>query len=263
MTWLHTWLQNLKSSIRPIYHFRQDRLWEVDAMRGFAIAIMVVYHTVWDLYGMAGWKIDVYNGFWHGWQLVTATSFISVMGLAMSLRAGRLRARGALTFKPYLWRGVTIFTWGLIVGLVTWFYNPHEFIRFGILHFIGVATVLAYPFLRFRWMNLILGSGLILLPRLLPWRHQLSGLEWLGLVKDVRPTFDYFPLIPWMGVVLLGIFVGNMLYPAGKRAFTLPDWSHFAPVRWLALAGQNSLLIYLIHQPLIILALTLLGIIKL
>jgi len=263
MTWIRTWLRALRASIRPSWHFRGDRLWEIDALRGFAIGIMVVYHLVWDLYGMAGWKIDVYSGFWHYWQLVTATSFISVMGLAMSLRAGRLRARGQLTFQPYLWRGLTIFTWGLIVGLVTWLYDPHEFIRFGILHFIGVATILAYPLLRFKWINLILGSGLILLPHIFPWRHQISSLEWLGLVENVRPTFDYFPLIPWLGVVLLGIFVGNWLYPQGQRSFKLPQLSNFAPVRWMALAGQNSLLIYLIHQPLIILVLTLLGIIKL
>lgn len=263
MTFLQTWLTAIKNSIRPVLHIRSDRLWEIDAMRGFAIVIMVVYHLVWDLYGMAGKKIDVYNGFWHYWQLVTATSFISVMGLAMSLRAGRWRTHAPLSFTPYLWRGLTIFFWGLIVGLVTWLYNPHEFIRFGILHFIGVATVLAYPLLRFKWMNLILGSGLILLPHLLPWRHQLSSLEWLGLIDNVRPTFDYFPLIPWLGVVVLGIFAGNLLYPRGERAFTLPNISRLAPARWLALAGQNSLLIYLIHQPLIILILILLGIIKL
>ncbi|HAJ33217.1 MAG TPA: hypothetical protein DCK79_07565 [Candidatus Atribacteria bacterium] len=26
-------------------------------------------------------------------------------------------------------------------------------------------------------------------------------------------TVDYFPLLPWVGVVLMGIFFGNLLYP--------------------------------------------------
>ena len=253
----------MKGSIRPVIHFRSDRYWEVDAWRGFAIVIMVIYHLMWDLYGMAGWKIDVYEGFWHYWQLVTATSFIGLVGVSMSLRAGRMSQKGSLRFRPFFLRGVVIFSWGMVVSLVTFFYLPSGYVRFGILHFIGVAIILAYPFLRFRWLNLILGVVLLLLPRVTSWRHDIPWLEWLGMIQKPHPAFDYFPVIPWLGVVLIGVFLGNMLYPEGKRAFSPPDWSRFAPMRWLALAGQNSLLIYLIHQPILITILALLGVIKL
>ena len=263
MTALATWYQGMKGSIRPVVHFRSDRYWEVDAWRGFAITTMVIYHLMWDLYGMAGWHIEMYTGFWHYWQLVTATSFIGLVGVSMSLRAGRLRQKGKLSFWPFFQRGLVIFSWGLVVSLVTWFYEPGGYVRFGILHFIGVAIILAYPFLRFRWLNLISGAVLLLIPEVIPWRHDLAWLEWLGMIRSPHPAFDYFPVIPWLGVVLIGIFLGNMLYPEGKRAFSMPDWSRFAPVRWLALAGQNSLLIYLIHQPILITLLVLLGIVRL
>jgi len=263
MNALATWYNDMKASIRPVTHFRTDRYWEVDAWRGFAIAIMVVYHLVWDLYGMAGWRIQVYSGFWHYWQLVTATSFIGLVGVSMSLRAGRMQQQKKLRFTPFFRRGLVIFSWGMVVSLVTWLYDPMSYVRFGILHFIGTAIILAYPFLRWRWPNLLLGIILLLTPNLISWRHDISWLEWLGLMRHPHPAFDYFPVIPWLGVVLIGIFLGNMLYPKGKRAFTMPDLSRFPPLRWLALAGQNSLLIYLIHQPILITILVLLGIIKL
>jgi uncharacterized membrane protein len=67
-------------------------------------------------------------------------------------------------------------------------------------------------------------------------------------------------LIPWFGIALLGIFVGFTLYARGIRRFVLPDLSHTAPVRGLTFLGKHSLLIYLIHQPILLTILILVGI---
>jgi len=161
-------------------------------------------------------------------------------------------------------RGAVIFSWGLVVSIVTYAFDPSHYVRFGILHLIGFSIIIAYPFLRFRWLNLIWGILLLLLGRIIP----LFGLEnpwlgWLGLTASSRPAFDYFPLIPWFGVVLIGIFIGNTLIipraTAGvQSAIRNPQFTIS-----LRLLGQNSLLIYLIHQPILIIALALLGQIQL
>ncbi len=262
MSALTTWFTGMKGSIRPVIHFRHDRLWEVDALRGIAILIMVIYHLVWDLYGLAGWDIEMYTGFWHYWQLTTAIMFIGLVGVSMSLRYHRMLAQKRLAFGPFFRRGVIIFSWGVLLSLVTYLYQPSTYIRFGILHFIGLSIILAYPFLRFRWLNLIVGVGLLLLPEVTSWRHALSWFEWLGLIASPHPAFDYYPVIPWLGVVLIGIFLGHTFFPDGQRRFRVPDLSRFTAMRWLALAGQNSLLIYLIHQPILIASLILLGVVK-
>ena len=70
---------------------------------------------------------------------------------------------------------------------------------------------------------------------------------------------DYYPLFPWFGVALLGIFAGESLYPAGMRRFDLPDWSRVAIVRGLRFLGRHSLLIYVTHQPVLIGVFILLG----
>ena len=76
-------------------------------------------------------------------------------------------------------------------------------------------------------------------------------------------TVDYFPLFPWWGVVLLGIFLGKQLYPGYKRIFPLPDWSRVPLIQAVSFLGQHSLTIYILHQPIIIIILFLLGLIHL
>jgi uncharacterized membrane protein len=131
-------------------------------------------------------------------------------------------------------------------------------IVFGILHLIGASIVLAYPFLRLKLANVALGLLCIAIGLYLndfsaahPW------LAWLG----IRPTYfmlDYWPLFPWFGVALLGVFAGNALYgDASKRATrATPQPPSSRP---LAFLGRHSLLAYFVHQPVLIAALVLLG----
>lgn len=257
------YFSSLRASVRPTFILAPDRLWQVDALRGVAIVMMVVYHLVWDLRGLAGYDINVYSGFWHYWQQVTANLFIVLVGVSLTLSYGRATQKGgthAARWGKYALRGAVIFTWGVVVGLVTYAFDPSHYVRFGILHLIGFSIIIAYPFLRLRWLNMILGIFLLLLGQIIP----LFGIDnpwlgWLGLTASPRPAFDYFPLIPWFGVVLIGIFIGNMFFRHGAES---PPTNR-SPFRLLRLMGQNSLLIYLIHQPVLITVLVLLGQIRL
>ena len=63
-----------------------------------------------------------------------------------------------------------------------------------------------------------------------------------------------------LGVALIGAFLGFSLYPDGVRSFELSDWSPTVPVRGLSFLGRHSLIIYLVHQPILMGLLILLGI---
>jgi uncharacterized membrane protein len=82
-----------------------------------------------------------------------------------------------------------------------------------------------------------------------------TGPIWLLPLGIHPPTFwsvDYEPIFPWLGIVLIGMGLGEYLYPEGLRSFTLPQIPEMV-VRPLAFLGRHSLIIYLIHQPIIIL----------
>ncbi|MEZ4658417.1 MAG: heparan-alpha-glucosaminide N-acetyltransferase [Caldilineaceae bacterium] len=148
-------------------------------------------------------------------------------------------------------RGLYIFGFGVIIGLITRTAGTGR-VDFGILHFIGVAIIITYPLLPYRWLNLALGVLILLAgPYVQAMRVETLWLVWLGPRPEYYPAVDYFPLMPWLGVVLLGIFGGNVLYAAGVPRFVMPQIGHWLPLRWLQLLGRNSLFIYLIHQPLL------------
>ncbi len=237
----------------------RTRLWEVDALRGVAIVMMVIYHLMYDLYYFQVTDAIFSNPFWFYFQRATAGTFIVLVGVSLTLSINALRQRGQTERAIYtllLRRGLRVFGCGLVITAGTWlFFGWASAVKFGILQFIGIAIMLAFPFLTLCWTNLALWIGLSLLGRALS-EITISGpwLLWLGIQPVNHIYVDYFPLIPWFGVVLLGVFLGNMLYSNGERRYSLPlPVAPFKPMQWL---GEHSLLLYLIHQPLLFALLT-------
>ncbi|MEN3184286.1 MAG: heparan-alpha-glucosaminide N-acetyltransferase [Atribacterota bacterium] len=243
---------------------RRERFAEIDALRGCAIVMMLLYHALFDLVFFGNLKANLFSPFWKGYVVVGASLFVGLAGLSLTLRFAREREkRGVVSFFTYLRRGLSLFAYGMAITAVTYLVLPEAYIRFGVLHCIGVSTILAYPLVSRPWLSLPLGFICIVLGNLLShYSFPFSFLLWLGLKPQNFLTLDYFPLLPWFGVVLLGTFVGNLLYPLGKRRFAFPEHSH-PLVRSLAFLGRHSLTIYLLHQPAILALFFVLGLIRL
>jgi uncharacterized membrane protein len=214
--------------------------------------MMIIFHAIFDMNYFSSYRIDIQSGFWWFFVRITASIFILIVGVSLTLSYSRaIKERKDLLMK-YLYRGTKIFSWGLIITLITWLFFRQEFIVFGVLHFIGLSIILAYFFLRFRLLNLLLGAVFILIGIYLAnLTVGFSWLLWLGFTPQNFYTFDYFPILPWFGLVLLGLFLGNTLYPNGKRRFKIREIKNPATDLFCFL-GRHSLLIYLIHQPILI-----------
>jgi uncharacterized membrane protein len=153
----------------------------------------------------------------------------------------------------YILRGFYIFGLGMIITLASWLYLKEGYIIFGVLHCIGISIILAYPFLQFNYQNLIIGIFLIFFGVVLKqFTFNFYWLIWLGFTPATFYTIDYFPLLPWFGVVLIGIFLGNIFYKNYKRKFNLEDLSIYKFIAIFCFLGRHSLIIYLLHQPIII-----------
>jgi uncharacterized membrane protein len=219
------------------------RFWEIDLLRTLAIIRMIHSHVLYILS-----YFDIHTGLLHGWVFgIGGRIFIFLAGVSLTIAYSRGK-----TMSGSLFRGLKIFGWGMLITLLTWLIVPEEYVRFGILHFFGIAFILAPFFLRFRYTNLIVGAVLMVLGTYLQEQGVFPGFPWLlWLIPYSHATFDYWPLVPWFGLFLLGMFAGKMLYPQGNRRFNIPDFSH-PVVSALTLPGRHPLVIYLAHFPILI-----------
>ncbi|MFH0714737.1 MAG: heparan-alpha-glucosaminide N-acetyltransferase [Candidatus Diapherotrites archaeon] len=237
---------------------KRPRFWEVDIWRGLAVIAMIAFHFLFDLNYLAGIPIEVNAGI--AWALgrFAALSFVFLAGLSLSLSFQRRKKSGNANFSYFFKRGLTVFGFGLLVTLGTFLAFPEGTIWFGVLHLIGISIILGYFFAERKWLNAALGAIFILAGLFLAqFSFSFPWLLWLGLYPQGMYTFDYFPLLPWFGVVLLGIAFGNWAFEGGKRKFFVPNWAEKKSVRAGSWLGRNSLWIYLLHQP------VLLGVLKL
>jgi uncharacterized membrane protein len=239
-----------------------DRFWEVDAARGIAIIMMIVYHCTYDLDTLGGYHIQSTTGYLALFADVTAGLFLFLVGISLAISRTRTSLTGWRLFGKYLARGLRILAYGVVLTVI-FLALGMGVVAFGILHLIGISIILAYPFLGLRITNLVLGTVIFVAGQYILAQDLYSQSFWLlpfGVVPEGVVMPDYRPLLPWFGVVLIGLFFGNVAY-GGRPA--VPEDKAPVLARPLLPLGRNSLFIYLIHQPIIIALLAATGIVGL
>jgi uncharacterized membrane protein len=225
------------------------RFWEIDLVRTVAILGLLTFHTHEVLYYFDLVHNPLRSGIWFWIRVANCGLFVFPAGVALTISNSRRKGTASVML-----RGLKLLGLGMAITLLSLLVVQDEYVRFGILHFFGIAFILAPLFLRFRYINLILGTavmaiGIYLLEQRIfvdsPW------LLWLVPYAFRTVTLDYWPLVPWFGLFLLGMFAGKMLYPDGNRGFNIPEISN--PVASaVMLLGRHPLLVYLAHLPILI-----------
>ena len=197
-----------------------DRVPLVDVGRGCAVVLMIGYHFCFDLY-LQGIVTFSFNDspFWLGLRTMIVSLFLWMMGISLHLA----HQKGFHWFH-YLRRLLRIAICAGCVTIVSIQIFPHSYIYFGVLHFMTVASLLVLPLLRLvRIIYWILGLGLIILGMTvhLPLFNH-PALHWVGMMTYKPQTEDYVPIIPWFGVVLLGLWFGRRFHSVLVFPRTLP-----------------------------------------
>lgn len=219
----------------------------VDALRGFAIWLMFVYHFSWDLtyFGFADFQVTT-DPAWIWFARFIAGTILLVMGIAQAIAAERPFNRAV-----FLKRLVTILACAIGISAATYMVDPGTFIFFGILHHITLASILMLVIVRMQTQNLVMLAAVCLIAPLM-FTHEVFFVPWLwwvGLSPVSPPTIDYVPLLPWLGVSIIGIIAGRTWF-TGRTPSTLTAWQPQSLISKLIHgAGKHSLLLYMVHQP--------------
>ncbi|MCX6816147.1 MAG: heparan-alpha-glucosaminide N-acetyltransferase [Candidatus Aenigmarchaeota archaeon] len=228
----------------------QKRFWEIDALRGIAVILMVIFNYAFTLKYFHVFEAGGGELFWFYFPRAVAGVFIFLAGLSLAISYAR-RKDARYVVKRGLW----IFLIGIAITLVTFFVVPQGTIYFGILHLIGLSIILSLLLIKFDRLILFAGALFIIVGNYITTLTvKTPYLLWLGLMPENFYTFDYFPLLPWFGLFLFGMYAGKLLYKNGKRIYRIKERNPF-----LCRIGGHSLVIYIIHQPILIAILYLFG----
>ncbi len=221
---LNSKAQNSDGQVRTRYE-------AIDMLRALAIILMIIFHTSYDL------KIFGYNSInfrtdplWWTFPRVIVFLFLIPMGQSLQLAHSQ-----SINWPQVRSRVLKLTAFALLISLSTYFLYPTRWIYFGTLHCIALCSLLALPFIN-RPFTSILAAAILIIPL-------FFGFKW-PWPKLGHASMDYIPALPWLGVVLLGIASNKI----GLHRISIPD---FKAKRFLMALSKHSLLIYLLHQPLL------------
>lgn len=236
---------------------KSGRIYFLDEFRGIALICMIIYHAAYDLYAVFGVRFDFFSDFWNGFQLFICCSFIIIAGISARLTKNALK------------HGLVVFGAGMLMTAGTYFFMPELVIWFGVLHFLGLSMIIYYAVRKpvdkapalfcalislgfyFCFRGFSSGSiffGAVRIPAELYFTNWLAPL---GLPTVSFTSADYFPLIPWFFLFLFGCFIGKIFKERDIPSFMMKKHSDF-----LCTVGSNTLIIYILHQPVIFALLT-------
>lgn len=226
----------------------------LDELRGLDLVSMMLYHACWDMMFLFGIWMDWYAGMpGRLWQQAICWVFILLSGFCVPL--------GHRTLK----RGAQVFAAGALVTVVTLVFMPEDRVVFGVLTFLGSAMLLTgvlEPLLK----KIPPAAGLAVSAVLFALTYHLDE-RWLGfgglrlalpdawyanyftaffgfLPFDFYST-DYFALLPWLFLFWAGYFLYGIV---GRQRMEPLRRSVCPALGWM---GRHSLLLYLLHQPVI------------
>lgn len=217
--------------------YSSNRITELDFFRGIALILMVYFHLLWSMSELYGY--DIIYSTWVNFYIgkISAILFILISGIVFSF--------GKFSRKRFLL--LTVIALG--ISGVSYLYNDEHFIKFGIIHFFALSSILAVLAKNINkyviiviWIIVILAGS---------WISTIAtNSDYLFFVWIINKWFqsaDFYPVIPRFGVYLLGMWISKIFYAKKKNLY----WKTFNvwPINFV---GRNTLLIYLIHQPIII-----------
>jgi uncharacterized membrane protein len=225
------------------------RIPALDIARSLALLAMAVFHFVFDL-EMFGHVAPGTTGagFWRGLAVATAGSFLFLAGMGLWL------SHGARIRWPAFWRRFAMIAGAAaLVTLGTYVAFPQAFVFFGILHAIALCSLLGLMVLRLPVLVILaLAVAVFYAPEVLRGPAFDAPWWWWSGLQTVRvSTVDYEPVFPWFAPVLAGIAVSKLATQTGVWArLSTPSPSRAATLA--GLPGRYSLVIYLVHQPILI-----------
>lgn len=231
------------------------RITLIDSLRGVALIAMASYHFTWDLefFGYLD-PGTATQGWWRIYARAIASSFLFLAGVSLVLAHFP-----AIRWRSFWKRFIYVAGAAGAISIGTLIAIPNEWIFFGILHSIAAASLIGLAFVRLP--AFVSGAAAALIVALMVIESVVAPgairsnvfnpvwLAWTGLAETPPRSNDFVPLFPWLAALLAGVALCRV---AMERQWLASLARVQTTNNLLSKAGRHSLLIYLIHQPVLI-----------
>ncbi len=210
----------------------------LDVWRTLAIVLMVAYHFLYDLYIFGVISANqLFSAPLNVLERFICCSFILLAGASARFSRNNLR------------HGLVVLGAGLVVEIGA--AAAGQTIRFGVMMLLGSSMVL-WHFLgkglqKLPGWSVAAGSGVLFFAARWWTGRTAVSVPWLYPLGFTAPGFysaDYFPLLPWFFLFLTGTALGG--WCLAHRENRLLTVSLPGVLTW---PGRHSLIIYVLHQP--------------
>jgi len=191
----------------------KPRIIWLDIIRGIALIAMAIYHFTWDLeffgYIKAG---TIFQPEWKYFARSIASTFIVLVGIGLVLAHS-----GGFRHRPFLIRLAKVTVAAAAISVISWYLMPGGFIFFGILHSIALGSVFALLFLRLHWVFIAVAAAFFIIGSYYLRSEMFNApiWYWLGLGEFLPSSFDYEPIFPWFGAMLIGMVMARLAQQHG------------------------------------------------
>ncbi|MBQ3379946.1 MAG: DUF1624 domain-containing protein [Clostridia bacterium] len=218
---------------------KKPRLLFIDALRGFSVISMIFYHLAFDIYDFGIYPLGIGTPPFEVWRMSIVTVFLTLSGISQNLSHSRLR-RALITIAA-----------AYVVTVATYFFDPHEYVVFGVLHCLGFSALIyavfkkhidRIPLAPFVFMAAFIILLVVKFPTV-----SVPHLYAFGLPDADFVSSDYYPLLPNVFLFLFGTSLTPYLLKEKPKSFLMR--THARPLDFV---GRHALIIYLLHQPIMV-----------
>lgn len=263
---------------------KKSRIWELDFLRGLAICLMIFDHFMFDLACLPSIVVNYWESpsamelgetgyaffmsdFRNACHYIFASLFLLITGISCTL-SSRQTTR---VIKLFLMAGILTAATAFVDSVA----SVGALIVFGVIHCMAIASLL-YAIIDKAFgkqsdiMLLLFGAAFIIIGICIAW----YDMQFVDLPSDAGEAFkvfmravvgldrvgsDHFPLFPCAGVVLVGSYIGKKFYADKRSLLPRLDGGWNNSFVWI---GQRTAYVYLLHQPLVIIIVGIIGLIN-
>lgn len=219
-------------------------------MRGVAIVGVIFYHFAFDLRLLEFISTDVtVQTEWRLFARILSGSFLFLAGANLVLAH-----REKMRWRAFWRRFAVLVVASIGITAATYFAYPELFVYFGVLHAIALFSLMAVPFLRVSiWLVLAVAIAIFIAPFFysdVMFNTRLFSIVGFWVVPPL--TGDLVPIFPSFALTLFGVFAMRFALAAGMDCWLVSIKTNGRVAKTLAWAGRWSLVIYLVHQPILL-----------